>query len=80
MTHGTCGTCGVVILAHSTNRTSGPNENLIYVILRDNPVCLIFFSSSSRRQSRAHASGALASFGFIRRRKIMQKRIAASQK
>ena len=60
-----------VILAHSTNRTSGPNENLIYVIfcMRQSLVCLYFFSSSFAGSQRAHASGALASFGSIRRRK-----------
>ena len=42
---------------------------LICVIFAcDNSVCLIFFASFAGSQ-RAHASGALASFGSIRRRK-----------
>ena len=42
------GSCGGVILAHSTNRTSGPNENLIYVIFCMRQfVCLMFFSPHS---------------------------------
>ena len=44
MTHGTWNMEGNT--SPPTNRTSGPNENLIYVIFAcDNPVCLMFFFS-----------------------------------
>ena len=59
-----------VILAPPQNKLNGPNENLIYVIFCMRQFCLpyVFFASFAGSQ-RARASGALASFGSIRRRK-----------
>ena len=43
--------------------------NLCYFWRYNNSVCLMFFFASFAGSQRAHASGALASFGSIRRRK-----------